>query len=289
MAGRFQRVGAVFAKFDTATSWFTPELLTMPAGDDARSWIDDTPALAPYRFTILDNYRQQTHVLDEQGERLLSLAGRFNQTPRAAYQELSTSDIKFPTITLSDGKEVTLTPGNYGALLESNPNQADRAKAAAAHVGTYGATANTYAAIYNAHCCSATGSWPRRATSRRTLDAALDGNAIPRAGGRDPGRDHARRHRAAAALRCGCASGCSGWTSYHLYDGFVPVFRSDKTYPYEHGARAGAGRGGAAGRRLRGQVPPVRLAAGASTSTRTRASAAAPTAPASTASAPTCC
>ena len=34
MAARFQRVGAVFAKFDTATSWFTPELLKVPAGDD---------------------------------------------------------------------------------------------------------------------------------------------------------------------------------------------------------------------------------------------------------------
>ncbi len=30
VAGRFQRVGALFAKFDTATSWFTPELLKMP-------------------------------------------------------------------------------------------------------------------------------------------------------------------------------------------------------------------------------------------------------------------
>ena len=30
VAGRFQRVGAVFAKFETATSWFTPELLKIP-------------------------------------------------------------------------------------------------------------------------------------------------------------------------------------------------------------------------------------------------------------------
>ena len=102
VAGKFQRVGAIFAKFGTATAWFTPELLSIPQAT-MEQWIAATPALAPYRYTILDNYRQQTHVLDEKGERLLSFASRFNQTPTATFQELSTSDIKFPKVTLSDG------------------------------------------------------------------------------------------------------------------------------------------------------------------------------------------
>jgi oligoendopeptidase F len=71
IAGKFQRVGAIFAKFGTATAWFTPELLKIPQAT-MEQWIRDTPALAPYQFTILDNYRQQQHVLDEQGEKLLS-------------------------------------------------------------------------------------------------------------------------------------------------------------------------------------------------------------------------
>ena len=95
LAARFQRVNAAFAKFATATAWFIPELLAIPEAT-VTGWIAQTPALAPYRFTILDNYRQQAHVLDERGERLLSLAGQFNGTPRSAYAELSTSDIKFP-------------------------------------------------------------------------------------------------------------------------------------------------------------------------------------------------
>ena len=65
---------ALFAKFGTATAWFTPELLTIPQAT-MDQWIAQTPALAPYRFSILDNYRQQAHVLDEKGERLLSLRG----------------------------------------------------------------------------------------------------------------------------------------------------------------------------------------------------------------------
>lgn len=230
VTGRFQRIGAVFAKFDTATSWLTPELLKIPEAT-MRGWIAATPALEPYRFPILDAYRQQKHVLDEQGERLLALASRANQTPGTVYQELSTSDIKFPKITTSDGKEVTLTPGTYAELLERAPSQADRAKAAAAHVGTYGANANTYAAIYN-------GVMQRNwylAQARNfptTLDAALDGNAIPRSvvetlvqttrAGTAPLQRYAKLRKKLLGL-----------DSYHLYDGFVPVFRSETKYPYD--------------------------------------------------------
>ena len=73
-----------FAKFGTATAWFTPELLKI-AQATMEQWIRDTPALAPYKFTILDNYRQQQHVLDEHGEKLLSFSTRFNQTPTATF------------------------------------------------------------------------------------------------------------------------------------------------------------------------------------------------------------
>jgi oligoendopeptidase F len=68
VSGRFQRVLASFAKFNTATSWFSPELLTIPR-ETMEKWIAATPELEPYAFTILDTYRQQKHVLDEKGHR----------------------------------------------------------------------------------------------------------------------------------------------------------------------------------------------------------------------------
>jgi oligoendopeptidase F len=234
VAGRFQRVGAVFAKFDTASAWFTPELLSLPEVT-VTGWIAQTPALEPYRFPILDNYRRRAHVLDDKGERLLSLAGQFNGAPRTIYLELSTSDIKFPTLRLGDGSEVVLSPGNYGALLESNPRQSERGQAAAAHIGTFGATAHTYGAIYNGLLQR---DWflAQARNFDSTLDAALDANAIPRAvvetlieatrAGAAPFQRYARLRQKLLGL-----------PSYHLYDAFVPVFRSDKTYPYEE-ARA---------------------------------------------------
>ncbi|HEX2539535.1 MAG TPA: oligoendopeptidase F [Caldimonas sp.] len=230
VAARFQRVAAAFAKFDTATSWFTPELISLPEAT-VKGWIEQTPALAPYRFPILDNFRRKAHILDDKGERLLSLSGQLNAAPATIYQELSTSDIKFPTLRLQDGKDVVLSPGNYSALLESNRDQAERGRAAALHVGTYGATANTYGAVY-AGVLQRDWYLARARNFETTLDAALDGNAIPKAvvetlieatrAGSAPFQRYARLRQKLLGL-----------PSYHLYDSFLPIFRSDKTYPYE--------------------------------------------------------
>ena len=230
VAGKFQRVGAVFAKFGTATAWFTPELLKVPQATMAQ-WIRDTPALQPYQFSILDNYRQQQHVLDEQGERLLSLASRFSQTPTATFQELSTSDIKFPKVTLSDGKEITLSPGTYQSLLQTNHLQADRAKAFEAFLATYAATVNTYAAIYNG--VMQKGWFTAQARNfPTTLDAALDGNAVPPAvvstlvdtvrAGTAPLQRYAKLRKKLLGL-----------DTYHLYDSFIPIYKTSATYPYD--------------------------------------------------------
>ncbi len=230
IGGKFQRVGAIGAKFGTATAWFTPELLKIPQAT-MEQWIAETPALAPYRFTILDDYRQQAHVLDEKGERLLSLAARFSQTPTETFQELSTSDIKFPEITLAGEKKVTVTPGAYQALLATDYDQGDRAKAFKAHLGTYAATANTYAAIYNGLLQS---DW-FRAQARNyptTLDAALDNNDIPPAVFTTL-VDTVRAGTAPLQRYMKLRKRLLGLETYHLYDGQIPIFKSDKAYPYD--------------------------------------------------------
>lgn len=230
IGGKFQRVGAINAKFGTATAWFTPELLKVPQAT-MEKWIAETPALAPYRFNILDDYRQQSHVLDEKGEKLLSLSARFAQTPTDTYQQLSTSDIKFPEIALEDGKKVTVSPGAYQALLGTDYNQADRAKAFEAHLKTYAANSNTYAAIYNGLLQR---DWAR-AQARNyptTLDAALEGNNIPPAVVTTL-LETVRAGTAPLQRYMKLRQKLLGVAQYHLYDGQIPIFRSDNAYPYD--------------------------------------------------------
>jgi len=230
VAGKLQRVQAIFAKFGTATSWFTPELLTIPQAT-MEKWIAETPALAPYKFPILDNYRQQEHVLDEKGEKLLSFASRLSQNPTATFQELSTSDIKFPKVTLSDGKEITLSPGAYQQVLQTNRVQADRAKAFETYYETYQATINTYAAIYNGVLQRDWFSAQAR-NYPTTLASALDGNAIPAA----------VVQNLIATTRAGVApfqrymrlrKKLLGLENYHPYDSAIPIYDVEKKYTYE--------------------------------------------------------
>ena len=235
VSARFQRVQALLAKFGTATAWFTPELLTIPQAT-MEQWIAQTPDLGIYRFTILDNYRLQKHVLDEKGERLLSYSTRANETPRTAFQELSTSDIKFPKITLADGKDVTLTPGAYQAVLATDYNQADRAKSFEAYLKTYAATGNTYAALYNGVLQR---DWflTQARNYPDTLEAALDGNNIPTAVV-DTLVTTTRQGTAPLQRYLRLRKRLLGLETYHLYDNSVPIYKVGKQYPYEEAKEA---------------------------------------------------
>jgi oligoendopeptidase F len=227
---RRQQVQILFAKQAQASSWFNPELLTIPL-ETIRGWMDTDPALAVYRFAIESLFHEQEHVLDEAGERLMSFAGRFNSVPYDSYAALTTADMKFPSITLKSGETQTLTYGQYRALLETNRNQEDRATAYRAFHRAYADNQNTYAALYNGVLQR---DWfhARARGYATTLDAALHGNNIPtsvvenliastRAGVEPLRRYHRLRRRVL------------GLDSYRLFDVFVPLVEHDEKYPYD--------------------------------------------------------
>jgi oligoendopeptidase F len=226
---RRQQVQILFAKWKEAASWFNPELLEMPLGT-VRSWLEQEPALEVYRFAIEDLYRQQAHVLDAPGERLMSLASRLAGAPNDAYWALSTADVRFPTVTLSTGEEVTVSYGQYRAVLATNRHQADRAAVFEALHETYRASLNTYATLYDGVCQR---DW-FQARARRygsTLEAALHGDNIPtsvvenliattRAGVGPFRRYHQLRRRLLGVSR------------YHPYDLSVPLIDYARKYDY---------------------------------------------------------
>lgn len=230
VSARLQRVQALFAKFNVATAWFDPELLTIP-WDTMKTWLDQTKELAPYRYSIENLYRQQEHVLDEDKEQLLSYFSRFNGTPGSIYSELSTSDIKFQDVTLSTGETVTLTPGKYNNILSTDRDQEDRKKAFEGHYSAYNDNINTYAAIYNS-VLQRDWALARARNYGSTLEAALDGDNVPIAvfdnllatvkAGTEPVKRYMRLRKEALGLE-----------TYHLYDNRIPIVDFDKKYEYD--------------------------------------------------------
>ncbi|HTL03938.1 MAG TPA: hypothetical protein VL243_17005, partial [Vicinamibacterales bacterium] len=226
---RRQRVQILFAKAEEARSWFAPELLAIPL-QTVREWMAANTALQVYRFAIERLYHQQEHVLDEKGEHLLSLASRFAGTPYDTHSMLSTADVKHPTVTLHDGARVTLTYGQYNALLSTNRHQPDRATAFHAFHETFAANANTYASIYNSVLQR---DWfiAQARGYKTTLEAALHENDIPtsvvenlvataKRGTGPLQRYHALRKKVL------------GLQEYHAYDQLVPLIEFDRKYEY---------------------------------------------------------
>ncbi len=227
---RRQQVQILFARQQQAGSWFNPELLAVPL-DTIREWLDASADLAVYRFAIESLFHEQEHVLDEQGERLMSFAGRFNSVPHDSYAALTTADVKYPSITLAGGEHVTLSYGQYRALLETNRRQEDRAAAYRAFHRSYLVNQNTYAALYNGVLQR---DWfhARSRGYKTTLDAALHGNNIPTsvvenliAGTREGVEPLRRYHR----LR----RRALGVETYRLFDVFLPLVEHDVRYPYD--------------------------------------------------------
>jgi oligoendopeptidase F len=227
---RRQRVQLLIAKWQQATSWFQPELLTLPLAD-VRKWMDASPELATYRFAIEEVFRLQAHVLNEQGERLLSLTERLGSVPKDSYAALSTADARFPTITLSTGETTQVSYGQYRKLLATCRSQDDRRKAYEALYDTYTASLNTYAAIYNGVMH---GDWfeARARGYATTLDAALYGNAIPTSvvenliretkNGVAPFRRYHKLRKRVLKL-----------TDYYVFDAFVPLVEDNVKYAYD--------------------------------------------------------
>ena len=227
---RRQQVQILFARQQQAGSWFNPELLAIPL-DTIRGWMDGNEALAVYRFAIESLFHEQEHVLDEKGERLLSYSGRFNSVPYDSYSALTTADMKFPSITLSTGEQVTLTYGQYRALLETNRRQDDRAAAYRAFHQVYADSQNTYASLYNGVLQR---DWfhARARGYASTLDAALHGNNIPTSvvenliavakQNVEPLRRYHRLRRRVLGLE-----------RYQLFDIFIPLVEHDATFAYD--------------------------------------------------------
>jgi oligoendopeptidase F len=227
---RRQQVQILFAKQQQSSSWFNPELLAIPI-ETVRAWLDANRELAVYRFAVESLFHEQEHVLDEPGERLMSYAGRFNSVPHDSYSALTTADVKFPSIVLSDGSKVTLTYGQYRALLETNRNQDDRANAYRTFHQAFADNQNTFAALYNGVLQR---DWfhARARDYKSTLDAALHGNNIPTSvvenliavtkQGVEPLRRYHRLRRRVL-----------GVSTYRLYDIFIPLVEQTARYPYD--------------------------------------------------------
>ncbi len=178
LQAKLQRVGLLFAGFGPTTAWISPEMIAIPEAT-MKQWLTENKDLEVYKFELLDMYRLQKHVLSEELGKMVSYYSQVSGTAGSVFSALSTTDIEFQEVELSDGSKVTVTPGMYSQITTSNRNQEDRRKVYEALYNVYYKNKNTYAAIYNGIIQS---EWAnaRARNYESCLDASLEGNNIPK-------------------------------------------------------------------------------------------------------------
>lgn len=230
LMARLQKVQLMFAQFGVTTAWISPEMIKIPEAT-MKEWVATNPALKDHKFDLMDMYRLQKHVLSEEMEKLLSYYSQVSGTAGSVFQALSTADMEFKEVELSDGKKVKVTPGVYSQIVTNNPNQEDRRKAYEAIYDVYYKNKNTYAAIYNGIVQS---DWAgaRAKNYESCLDAALEGNNIPKdvylnlintvKENTAPVRKYIELRKKVLKL-----------DKYFAFDGSVSLADFTKNYPYE--------------------------------------------------------
>lgn len=226
---KLQKVQRAFAEFGIASSWINPELLEIP-WETMKLWLDGNKDFKPYRFGIENLYRMQEHVLSADKEELLSLFEIVNNSPSEIYSNLTTADVDFPKITLSNGKEEITSYGNYSRVLATNKNQEDRQKIFEGHYNVFKKNENTYASIYAAVCQK---DWAnaRARGFNSSLEANLADNNIPVAVYENL-INTVKQNTAPLKKYNLLRKKLLKLDKYYSYDGSVPLTDLVKTYSY---------------------------------------------------------
>ena len=109
---RFGRAMQLYTDWGKATSWMSPEILSVGT-ENVHRFLDEEPALDKFEFMLEDTLRMAPYTLDEQTEAILAQASLLLSSPEQIYQMYANADIPWPTVTLSNGEEVQLNQAAY--------------------------------------------------------------------------------------------------------------------------------------------------------------------------------
>ena len=110
--GMQQEMQQLYAEFSAQASYFQPEILRAGSATIER-FIASEPRLAPYAFPLRDIVRRAAHTLSDAEEKILADAQPLAGSASNIYGILANADFPYPTITLSDGRQVKVDQAGY--------------------------------------------------------------------------------------------------------------------------------------------------------------------------------
>jgi len=142
------RCFGALVQINSATAWEDPELIAI-SEETLEAFYAQVPGLEKYRRYLDKSRQSKAHILSPAEEALLASAGEvFNGSSRI-FNTLNDADMKFPSVTDSQGESHPLTNGSYLSLISSS-DQTLRKNAFHDFYAVFKSFENTLAATYNA-------------------------------------------------------------------------------------------------------------------------------------------
>ncbi len=145
MCGRLQML---LVKISGDCAFAVPEIIGIP-DESMNEFYKTCPGLELYRIAIDRIRRKRAHILSENEERIMALAGEMQGTPEDIFSLFNDADLKFPDAVDKDGNHHQLTHESYIPLVQS-PDRVLRKSAFDALYETYESFKNTSAAMLSA-------------------------------------------------------------------------------------------------------------------------------------------
>ena len=221
---------AAYTQVSEKLSFINPEVLDI-SDETLEKFRAEKPELSRYKVTIDEIRRLKAHTLNKEMEQLLASTGELQEAPYNGFSMLTDADLKFPSVTDSEGKEVQLSDGRFVPIQMSKDREL-RKNAFEAYYGRYEEFKNTLAALYDSEVKYRIFNAKARKYNS-TFEAAVNSNNV------DPavcdrlistihgGLDKMYRY---VALR----KKLLGVDELHMYDVYVPIIKEfDMEVEYE--------------------------------------------------------
>ncbi len=171
-----ERISGLEVQVRQKESFIQPELLAVPE-DSIWLFVKSNKELADYKHYFDDLLRSKKHVLNQEGEHLLTLSGDMSQSPYQIFSMFNNADIKFGLVKDESGSEIELTKSNFIVFMKS-PDRKVRENAFRTMYMTYNQWINTLAASLSA-VVKRDIFYARARNYDSALEAALDSDNIP--------------------------------------------------------------------------------------------------------------
>lgn len=224
------KMTAIESRFSEEFSYVENELLEEDY-DLYEEYAKSSKLIREHLFEIQRIFHNKEHILSTKEEKLLSQFQISLQGYSKLYEDLSSADREAVQVTLSTGEKLDITDINYTSYLETLENQDDRRIVFEAVFKYYEAHKNTYASIYNGIVQTNIAQTKAR-NYDHFLDTFLFSNNIPREVFLTL-VSSASKTVAPLKRYLQLRKKVLGVDTYHSYDRFRPLAKSDKKYSYE--------------------------------------------------------